>query len=134
MLFTSLSSEHCGAAWIVGDPVRLAQLFGNLLHNSLRYTSAPGRIQVELKPEGSGWKLSWEDSAPGVSNTELAHLVERHYRAESSVKCEQDGSGLGLAIVLSVAQAHGAQIKAGHSDLGGLLWSLHFPTIDGSPA
>lgn len=121
-------------AWVVGDPVRLTQLFGNLLHNSLRYTCAPGRIRVELEAEDSGWKLRWEDSAPGVSNAELAHLIERRYRAASSVKCEQDGSGLGLAIAHSVAQAHGARLEAGHSELGGLLWSLHFPTIDGSPA
>lgn len=119
-------------AWIAGDPSRLAQLFGNLLHNSLRYTDGPGRIRIRLEREGGDWRLSWEDSAPGVGSEELDHLTERRFRGANAQR-HQDGSGLGLAIVREIADAHGARLSAGHSALGGLLWEIHFSACEERP-
>jgi two-component system sensor histidine kinase BaeS len=119
--------------WIQGDSARLVQLFGNLLHNSLSYTDNPGRIRIRIERESSHWKLVWEDSAPGVADVELGRLTERRYRGAHATLRRKDGNGLGLAIARSIAEAHGAKLSAGHSELGGLLWLIHFPVNEERP-
>src|SRR5262249_44280006 len=69
---------------VLADPTRLAQVFANLMQNSLRYTDAPGRIAIALRREGDRAVVEWQDSAPGVTPDELARLTERLYRVETS--------------------------------------------------
>jgi len=105
---------------IKGDEQRLGQLFNNLAANSRRYTDSPGHISIRLRQTAQKVRLCWEDSSPGVPETALAHLFERLYRVESSRSRATGGTGLGLSICASIAVAHGAQITARASELGGL--------------
>src|SRR5690606_20332985 len=93
---------------VFGDADRLAQVFANLLQNSLRYTDAPGRISVSME-EGA---LVWEDSAPGVPAQDLPRLTEHLYRVDGSRSRAGGGSGLGLAIVEAIVRAHGGTLTA----------------------
>jgi len=110
-------------ATIVGDADRLAQVFGNLLQNSLRYTDPQGVVSISVQ----GRKVVWEDSAPGVPPPDLARLTERLYRVESSRSRAGGGSGLGLAIARAIVEAHGGTLAASASRLGGLRIELNFP-------
>lgn len=110
-----------------GDPQRLAQLVGNLLENSLRYTDAGGRVQVSIARDDSRALLAWEDSAPGVPPEALPRLFERLYRVDESRSRAAGGSGLGLAIARSIVEAHGGRIEARASALGGLRIEVHLP-------
>ena len=110
-----------------GDGERLAQLFANLLQNSIRYTDAPGTIAVRVRPVGGRIRVDWEDSAPGVRAEDLPRLTERLYRVEGSRSRSGGGSGLGLAIVAALVQGHGGELHAGASVLGGLRVSIEFP-------
>ncbi|CAK6491212.1 Signal transduction histidine-protein kinase BaeS [Pantoea sp. Nvir] len=107
-----------------GDPDRLMQLFTNLLENSLRYTDAPGQVEVRLWYEAPWWQMSFADSAPGVDAQQQAKIFERFYRTEGSRNRASGGSGLGLAICKNIVDAHGGHIAAEHSDLGGLKIAL----------
>ena len=107
-----------------GDPDRLMQLFTNLLENSLRYTDAPGQVEVRLWYEAPWWQMSFADSAPGVDAQKQAKIFERFYRTEGSRNRASGGSGLGLAICKNIVDAHGGHIAAEHSDLGGLKIAL----------
>lgn len=107
-----------------GDPDRLMQLFTNLLENSLRYTDAPGQVEVRLWYEAPCWRMSFADSAPGVDAQQQAKIFERFYRTEGSRNRASGGSGLGLAICKNIVDAHGGHIAAEHSDLGGLKITL----------
>ncbi|MCC5879676.1 MAG: HAMP domain-containing protein [Idiomarina sp.] len=111
------------------DPVRLTQLLSNLWANSLRYTDVPGTIAVSLaRHEYNQYAvLTVTDSAPGVPDEALAMLSERLYRVDSSRNRQYGGSGLGLAIVKRIAQAHGGQLDAQHSDLGGVTMQIKLP-------
>ncbi|HSH48310.1 MAG TPA: ATP-binding protein, partial [Halomonas sp.] len=82
-----------------------------------------------LEAHDGQWLVSWEDSAPGVPQSELAHLTERLYRFEGSRSRASGGSGLGLSIAYALARAHGAEMHADSSALGGLRWTLSFPAI-----
>jgi two-component system sensor histidine kinase BaeS len=112
------------------DPDRLAQVFGNLLQNTLRYTQAPALLHIGLTIEGREARIDWEDSAPGVGDQDLARLTERLYRVDASRSSSSGGSGLGLAIVQAIVHAHGGRMLAAHSSLGGLSWRIWLPLSD----
>lgn len=114
---------------IQGDERRLSQLLSNVLENSLRYTDAPGQVRVRVCRSGPGLMLEVADSAPGVDPAQLPRLFDRLYRAEASRSREHGGAGLGLAICRHIAQAHGAQIRALGSDLGGVSIRVEWPVF-----
>jgi len=112
------------------DPDRLAQVFGNLLQNTLRYTATPASLRVGLAVEGREARIDWEDSSPGVGDEDLERLTERLYRVDASRSSSSGGSGLGLAIVQAIVHAHGGRMQAAHSSLGGLRWRIWLPLSD----
>jgi two-component system sensor histidine kinase BaeS len=105
---------------VMADETRLAQVFANLLQNSLRYTDAPGTIAIGLRSEANRVVIDWEDSAPGVPEGDLKRLTDRLYRVESSRNRASGGSGLGLAIAAAIVEGHGGTLTALPSALGGL--------------
>jgi two-component system sensor histidine kinase BaeS len=119
-----------GVFIIDADADRLAQVFGNLLQNTLRYTDAPAVLRIGLAAEGREVRIDWEDSAPGVGDVDLPHLTERLYRVDASRSSASGGSGLGLAIVQAIVHAHGGRMQAAHGALGGLHWRIWLPLSD----
>jgi two-component system sensor histidine kinase BaeS len=122
------------AARVLGDETRLAQVFANLLQNSVRYTDAPGTIAVELRRDGERVTVTWEDSAPGVPPETLEHLTDRLYRLEGSRNRASGGSGLGLAIARALVQGHGGTLAARASRLGGVAIDITLPAYSGADA
>src|SRR5436190_16260011 len=116
-----------GAAPVFGDADRLRQMFRNLLENSARYTDRGGRVRVSAHRDGERVLVEFDDSAPGVPSEALLQLFERFYRVEGSRSRANGGSGLGLAICRSIAAAHGGDIAAAPSPLGGLRVSVSLP-------
>ncbi|UCU97888.1 ATP-binding protein [Acidovorax radicis] len=120
---------------VQGDAQQLHQVFMNLLENSLRYTDAGGQLQITAREatDASGaaqWQVQLDDSAPGVSSSELPRIFERLYRAETSRNRDHGGSGLGLAICRAIVLAHGGTLMAEKSPLGGLRITLSLPLLD----
>jgi two-component system sensor histidine kinase BaeS len=109
------------------DERRLAQLFKNLLENTLRYTDANGQVQLSVTTDQRSILISLQDSAPGVSDVELPKIFERLYRVESSRNRATGGAGLGLPLCQSIVQAHGGQMHAQHSSLGGVQIDITLP-------
>jgi two-component system sensor histidine kinase BaeS len=106
------------------------QAFRNLLENSLRYTDPGGRLRIGARREGGRVVIEFEDSAPGVPADAMPHLFERFYRVEVSRSRANGGAGLGLAIVRSVIEAHGGEIAALGSALGGLAVRISLPAAE----
>jgi two-component system sensor histidine kinase BaeS len=119
-------------ARVLADETRLAQVFANLLQNSLRYTEAPGKIAIRLRRDGRQVVIDWEDSAPGVPAGDLTRLTDRLFRVEGSRSRDGGGSGLGLAIAQAIVAGHDGKLTARHSALGGLWIELVFPTAGGA--
>ena len=115
---------------VVGDATRLAQVFANLLQNTLRYTDAPGRLQVRLEGEAGEARITWQDSSPGVPADALPHLTERLYRVDGSRSRSGGGSGLGLAITQAIVLAHRGRLVADAGEFGGLRWTIHIPRAE----
>ena len=109
-----------------------------MFENNLRYTDAPGSVAISAQVQQTGtgaarqrWiELHIDDSAPGVPAADLPRIFERFYRVEASRNRASGGSGLGLAICKSIVQAHGGQLQAQASALGGLRITLVLPLIE----
>ena len=110
----------------VVDAQRIRQLLHNLLENSHRYVESDGKVQLRLEQD-DGLTLILEDSGPGVSDEQLEHLFDRFYRAEGSRSRATGGSGLGLSICKNIVEAHGGNISASHSTMGGLALRVNLP-------
>jgi signal transduction histidine kinase len=101
---------------ILLDPDRMAQVFGNLISNSLRYTPEGGQILLTAGQEKDGLAFSVQDTGQGISAEALPHIFDRFYRADPA-RAQGSESGLGLAIARSIVEAHGGTISA-ESDVG----------------
>jgi two-component system, OmpR family, phosphate regulon sensor histidine kinase PhoR len=100
------------AATIYADADALRQILSNLLENSIRYTSAGGRIVCRSRREGEGIAVSVTDNGAGIVREHLPRVFERFYRADPSRSREEGGTGLGLAIVKHLVEAHGGRVSA----------------------
>ena len=116
-----------GAIMLDGDPDRLTQVVTNLLENSLRYTDAGGAIVLSVRTSTHKVQLLVEDSAPGVAPEALPRLFERLYRTDAARTRTSGGSGLGLSICQALVNAHGGQISAHPSPLGGVRMQIQLP-------
>ena len=120
------------ALHLYADPLRLRQLFHNLLENAARYVHDGGRVRLIAERNAATVGIRLEDSGPGVGEEHLGRLFERFYRVEQGRSRAGGGSGLGLAICRSIVEAHGGRIRAEPSPLGGLAICLEIPgAIDG---
>ncbi|KZN65395.1 hypothetical protein N473_12765 [Pseudoalteromonas luteoviolacea CPMOR-1] len=109
------------------DAARIRQVIFNLLRNSHFYTSVEGQTRVTLKMNKKGVMISTQDSFPGVASEDLDKIFERLYRCEGSRSRDHGGSGLGLAICQQIVQAHGGNISAAHSSMGGVDITIYIP-------
>jgi two-component system sensor histidine kinase BaeS len=116
-----------GSIQVEADADRLAQVFSNLLQNTLRYSESPAKLVVHAVIDGANARIEWEDSSPGVQDADLHRLTERLYRTDESRTRASGGSGLGLSIVKAIIDAHGGRMQASHSSLGGLRWNIWLP-------
>jgi two-component system, OmpR family, phosphate regulon sensor histidine kinase PhoR len=91
---------------IQADADLLSQVWMNLLHNAIKFTSTGGRIAIALHPHGEQVEFSIADSGIGISADERVHIFERFYKADKSRTRAAGGSGLGLAIVKKIIDLH----------------------------
>jgi two-component system sensor histidine kinase BaeS len=128
-----LGLKTAGPVTLNGDADRLAQLFTNLLENTLRYTDSPGFLKIDAHRTGSRLTIRFEDTAPGVPPDAIGRLFDRLYRVDTSRSRELGGSGLGLAICKQVVEAHGGTIQAANASSGGLLIRIELPLESTGP-
>jgi signal transduction histidine kinase len=112
----SPEAVHAGADLTASlDPVRLEQVFINLLSNAKRHTPPGGsiRVIVEWIPDESLVQYATvriTDTGPGIREEEREHIFERYYRGKSLVKNKGTGLGLGLAISKEIIAYHAGSI------------------------
>lgn len=124
-----VDNQLAGPVVMYADADRLSQLYRNLLSNTLRYTEAGGRLEIHIRQHQHQVLLCFQDTPPGVAESELRRLFERFYRVETSRSRAHGGAGLGLAICRNIVEAHDGRIGAQASPLGGLLIHLELPLM-----
>ncbi len=123
-----------GPAVVLGDRLRLHQLFANLLANVRTHTHTGTVATVSVLPGLEEMAISVSDNGPGVSDESLQRLFDRFYRVDASRSRENGGTGLGLSIVAAIVRSHGGQILATHTPGGGLTMTVLLPRATGTAA
>jgi signal transduction histidine kinase len=114
---------------IKADPMRLGQVFDNLINNSSKY--APGStVIIRLDAEGDKALIKFIDDGPGINPEHLERIFQRFYRVPES-RMAVRGSGLGLYICHKIISAHQGEIRA-ESEIGkGTTFIITIPITDG---
>ena len=94
------------------DPIRLAQVFSNLLINAAKYTDPGGKIRVAASIEGDMLVVAIRDTGIGISPQMMPRLFEMFTQAQDALDRSQGGLGLGLALVRGIVQLHGGSVSA----------------------
>ena len=96
---------------MLGDSIRLEQIFRNLLDNAIKYTPAGGRVSVTATVEGSVAVVRFVDDGMGLSASVLPRIFELFTREDRAVDSAADGLGIGLALVKNLVDLHGGIIQ-----------------------
>jgi signal transduction histidine kinase len=103
------------------DDEQMTQVLLNLLLNGLQILKQGGRILVGLRREGDQVLIDIADDGPGIAPDARARIFEAFYFQR------EGGIGLGLAVVQRIVAAHGGEVEAGASELGGALFRVRLP-------
>ena len=107
------------------DYLLVEQVLVNLLDNALKYANAGGKVDLELRAEGSCALMSVHNSGDPIPEEELPHLFERFYRVDRARSA--GGYGLGLSIAQSIVKAHGGKISVTSSAGAGTTFLVNLP-------
>jgi signal transduction histidine kinase len=111
---------------ILGDFSMLRRLLWILLDNALKFTEAPGQIEVALSSTSSDTTILVRDSGVGIAEEALSHIFDRFYRADPS-RSQIEGAGLGLAIAKWIADLHHAELSVTSRLTRGTIVQLTLP-------
>jgi len=110
-----------------GDPLKLHDVFRNLLENAINYSPEGGDIEMTSRRAGYVLELSVSDHGPGIPDADIGRIFERFYRVDRSRTRDAGGTGLGLSIVRHLVQLHGGSVSARNRDGGGTCVSVLLP-------
>jgi signal transduction histidine kinase/DNA-binding response OmpR family regulator len=98
--------------WIWADKVRLAQVFDNLLGNAMKFTRAPGSIELMLSRDGDAAVVRVRDTGVGIRPEMLPRLFQPFQQEAQDIAREAGGLGLGLALARGLIELHGGTVEA----------------------
>jgi PAS domain S-box-containing protein len=98
--------------YLHADPVRLAQVFSNILNNACKYTEPGGRISLTAERQGSDAMIRIQDSGMGIPPDKLGSIFEMFAQTDRGSKRSQGGLGIGLWLVRRLVEMHGGSVEA----------------------
>jgi signal transduction histidine kinase len=111
------------------DPVRLAQVFDNLLRNAAKYSPEKGAITLQVIPGDAEVKFVVQDEGSGIAPDELEHVFERGFRSPRLAE-RTEGEGLGLAVCRQIVEGQGGHITVESAGIDrGSSFSVTLPAV-----
>ncbi|HWH16575.1 MAG TPA: ATP-binding protein [Candidatus Paceibacterota bacterium] len=119
------------AVLLEGDPVRLEQIFVNLLNNAAKYTEPGGTITFSIRVTGFEVLVTVQDTGIGMDERLLEHVFEPFYQIEQPGKLLA-GLGIGLSLTRNLVEMHGGRIEATSEGVGrGSTFIVRLPLTSG---
>jgi CheY-like chemotaxis protein/two-component sensor histidine kinase len=116
--------------WVMGDPVRLAQSMGNLLHNAAKFTPKGGQIRVEVRLDGDTVRIAVHDNGIGIAEDNLPRIFGMFAQAAVPPDRAPEGLGIGLSLVSRLLEMHGGHLYAASPGIGmGSTFTVELPVL-----
>jgi signal transduction histidine kinase len=97
--------------YLEADPVRLAQVFCNLLNNAAKYTEEGGQIALEVTDDGGEVVFRVRDNGIGISREMIPCIFDLFTQVDRSLDRAQGGLGVGLTLVRQLVEMHGGTVQ-----------------------
>jgi signal transduction histidine kinase/ActR/RegA family two-component response regulator len=117
------------------DPVRLAQVLENLLHNAAKFTPDGGNIDIAIERDGGMVDIRVRDNGVGIAPDVLPHVFDLFTQEERCVEGMKAGLGVGLALVRKLVELHAGTVCARSEGEGrGSEFTVRLPAMDAAGA
>jgi PAS domain S-box-containing protein len=121
--------------YLDADLTRLAQVFGNLLTNSAKYTPRGGHIRLAAERRGEDVVVSVRDDGIGIPAGSLRSIFDMFSQVDRSIERSTGGLGIGLALVKGLVEMHGGAVTAESAGVGkGSTFTVRLPALESRPA
>ncbi|HMD64133.1 MAG TPA: ATP-binding protein, partial [Stellaceae bacterium] len=100
-----------------GDPVKLKQVFVNLIGNAIKFTPAGGHVTISSEVDEAALRIRIQDTGIGIRTEDIPLVTQPFYRVNSVLDGRHQGAGLGLPFAKSVVELHGGTLAI-DSELG----------------
>ena len=119
--------------YLNADRNRLAQLFGNLLNNSCKYTRPGGTVSLSAKLVDHNVVVTVKDNGAGIPQDKLNSIFDMFMQVDGTAERSQGGLGIGLTLVKRLTEMHGGSIEARSDGEGkGSEFVVRLPVLDRS--
>ncbi len=98
--------------YLDADPLRLSQIFLNLLTNAAKFCEPNGKISIIAETGDNRLAVCVKDSGFGIAPDKLPHIFGMFTQIERSAQRGQGGLGIGLSLVKSLTEMHGGTVEA----------------------
>lgn len=112
---------------VLADPLRVEQIFDNLLQNAARYSQAGTNVEVDVVSDHDSVVIGVRDHGDGVPVEDHERVFESFYRGKASEARRSRGIGLGLAICRALVEAQGGTIWVEDAWGGGAVFYVSLP-------
>jgi len=114
------------------DPVRLEQIFANLLNNAAKYGGQGSEVRLTATTHDSELVVSIRDNGAGIPANRLSDIFETFSQVRTSTSNSHGGLGIGLSLVKGLVSLHGGRVEARSRGLGhGSEFLVHLPLAPG---
>ena len=115
------------------DPIRLAQVFSNLLNNSAKYSVGRGNIRLAAERHGDSVTVTVSDDGIGITPDALPHIWDMFTQARPALNQSRSGLGIGLSLVKGLIELHGGSVTAESDGAGrGSTFTVRLPVAPSS--
>ncbi|WP_027867701.1 ATP-binding response regulator [Massilia alkalitolerans] len=117
--------------WVMGDPVRLAQSVGNLLHNAAKFTPKGGELSVRVSLlENERVQIAVRDNGIGIAEDNLPRIFGMFAQVDVPPDRAPEGLGIGLSLVSHLIELHGGRLSAQSPGIGmGSTFTVDLPLL-----
>jgi signal transduction histidine kinase len=112
------------------DPVRLSQVFANLINNAAKFSGEGQSIDVIVEALGETVNVRVRDHGMGIEAGEIPTIFDLFRRVRPSYVHDQGGLGIGLTLVKRLVEMHGGAVSASSAGLGlGSEFAVRLPLV-----
>lgn len=115
------------------DPKLMRIIFQNLLSNSLKYTSAKGKIELKITHDDKNLGIEVKDNGMGIPESQKSNIFSKFFRADNVRQTETEGTGLGLYLVKSIIEHSEGKVRFQSTENKGTTFYVSLPLLGMRP-